>query len=110
MSTLPRISVTDIYNALNPDWWVDTQPSGAGTYYWQQAMIYFQDKNGNYHAYGSTGTAPENSNGSVEPTTRQYYVQALMRDTANWLYNAQCSGGITNIEPKNYQPLPIYFK
>lgn len=105
-----RLTKDDIYNLLNYDWWIDNQQFEGGAYY-QSANIYFQDTIGNYHYYCSTGACPQNPDYTIDPTTREYYIKNyLMRDTANWLANGQCSGGITNIEPKEYQPLPIYFK
>lgn len=108
-----RLNKDEIYALLNYSWWVDNQPNDDGQQNntFQSANIYFQDTIGNYHYYCSTGPCPQNSDGSVDPTTREYYIKNyLMWDTANWLANAQCSGNITNIEPKEYHPLPIYYK
>ena len=102
-----------IYNDLDYSWWLDNQPNDYGQQNntFQSANIYFQDTLGNWHLYTSTGPCPQNPDGSIDPTTRQYYVENyLMWDTANWLHNGQCAGGITNIEPKEFQELPIYFK
>ncbi len=106
---LTRLNKDEIYNLLDPSWWIDNSQFLDGSTF-QSANIYFQDTIGNYHYYCSTGPSPENSNYSVDPTTRTYYIEYLMRDSANWLYNGQCSGNISNIEPKEYQPIPIYFK
>ena len=109
--SLARLTEQEIYDALDYNWWTDVQPRGDGTAFWQQAMIYFQDTIGNYHAYGSTGTCPENPDRSIDSTTREYYIKnGLMWDTARWLANGQCAGAITNARPKEYQPMPIYFK
>lgn len=102
-----RLSPQQIFVDLDADWWQDNaQFVGGAT--WQSATIYFQDVIGNWHSYTSSGPCPENPDRTVDPTTRQYYVQSLMRDTANYLYNGQCAGGITNIRPASFQPMPIY--
>lgn len=105
-----RLDLDAIYALLNYDWWIDNQQFEGGATY-QSATVYFKDVVGNYHAYTSTGACPENPDYTIDPTTREYYVKNyLMKDTANYLANGQCAGDITNVEPKAYQPMPIYFK
>lgn len=103
-----RLDLDSIYNDLNYNWWVDNQQSSGGAI-WQSATIYYQDTIGNWHAFTSNGPAPENSDNTLDPTTREFYVKNyLMRDTALQLYDGYCAGGITNARPAAYQPMPIY--
>lgn len=108
MSTMPRLDVQAIYNALDYDWWQDNQINDSGPLF-QSTTIYFQDLIGNWHAFTSTGPCPQNPDYTVDPTTREYYVKDyLMWEAARWLANAQAAGSITNIKPVAYQVFPIF--
>lgn len=99
-----------IYNDLDYDWWTDSQINQSGTVF-QSAVLYFQDTLANWHSFTSVGCCPTNPDYTIGPTTREYYVKDyLMWETTHWLRNAQCSGGITNVKPRDYQPMPIYAK
>jgi hypothetical protein len=102
-----RLNLQQILDDLNADWWVDNQQFTGGAVY-QSATVYFQDTLGNWHSFTSTGACPENADYTVDPTTRTYYVQSLMRDCAAQLYNGQCAEGITNQKPRAFQPIPVY--
>jgi len=104
------MNLQQIYNALDYDWWADTEQTINGPTF-QTANIYFQDGLGNWHYFCSNGPCPENPDGSLDNPTREQYVKGgLMWDTARQLLNGQCEGGITNIKPAGYRPQPIYFK
>jgi hypothetical protein len=104
---MPRLNVQQILADLNSTWWIDNQQFIGGAL-WQSATIYYQDTIGQWHSYTSTGVCPENPDYSIDPDTRTNYVQALMRDTANYLANGQCASGITNVQPREWQPVAIY--
>lgn len=77
-----------IYEALEPYWWQNGY-----------TMVYFLTKDGEYGDYPSYGF-----------NTSDEYIDYLRQDTANYLYISGCTGGITNIKPKVFDPKPIYFK
>lgn len=89
-----------ILAALDPTWWFDTFPTDAGTP-WPTANIYFEDKAGNYNYYVSTGPVTNDHTSTVE---------ALRQAAARYLVVGQCAGGITDVKPATFQPMPIYFK
>ena len=91
-----------IYAGLNPAWWVDTFPTDANTP-WPTANIYFQDVAGNTNYFVSTGI--ETGTGDRTNT-----VNRLRAETAQYLVVGHCTGGITNVRPGSFQPMPIYFK
>lgn len=97
---MPHLSYEAIYNALNSSWWVDTFPTDAGTP-WPTANIYFEDTAGNTNYYVSTG---------VVTGDRVSTVDRLKADTARYLVVGQCVGGITNVKPSSFQPMPIYYR
>lgn len=99
---------------LNPDWWTVNYLNPPTTVnvndegYPQimpSTMLYFKDEIGNYHQW--------QSNGVLDPfaTDQQTnYIQALMNEAAYELSNLGCVGGITNIQPPEFQVFPIYYK
>ena len=96
------LTVQQIYNDLNPDWWsVDTLPSGIEC---PSTMLYWTDEAGNIDSFMSTGVLGDPDNQT------DYITNYLMWEAARQLANGQCVGSITNIAPKSYNPLPIYFK
>jgi hypothetical protein len=104
---MPPLSVQAIYDALHYDWWQDIQNLGNPVY--QATSVYWQDLIGKWHIFTSTGPCPANPDGSIDASMREYYVRdTLMWDTARQLANTGCSGGITNVAPREWQPLPIY--
>jgi hypothetical protein len=108
ITVMTRLNNTQIFDALNPDWWVDSQQFLNGAL-WQTAEIFWQDLIGNYHSFSSIGPCTANSDGSVDATTRTNYIKdVLMAETVRQIANTGCSGGITNVRPKSYQPMPIY--
>lgn len=92
-TTLP---VDTIFADINPAWYETKQPTENGQM-WYSAQLYFLMPNGQYGFYSSTG-----------PTSTT--ITALRWDAARYLENSQCKGGITNIQPTSFQPLPIYTK
>ncbi len=91
-------------NYLNPPTTVEPNSDGYPQYV-PSTMLYFQDQNGNYHQWQSSGVLDPYATGQLAN-----YLQTLMNGAAYELSNMGCFGGITNIMPKSYQVFPIYFK
>ena len=104
------LNPSQILADLDYDWWQDQQQFIGGTYY-QSAEIFWQDNIGNWHAFTSTGPCTANPDGSIDATTREWYVKdVLMAEAVRQIGNTGCSGGITNLAPKGFKTNePIYF-
>lgn len=96
------LDYSTIYDTLDPDWWFDTFPTDVGTP-WPTANIYFLGTAGTYNYYVSTG---------VETGTndRTNTINRLRAEAAQYLAVSRCTGGITDVRPKSFQPQPIYFR
>lgn len=97
---MQRLSYEAIYDALQPSWWLDTHPTDANTP-WPTANLYWTDTAGNTDYYVSTGIVTGGRDGTV---------RRLREAAAQYMVVGQCAGGITNVAPSNWQPMPIYFK
>lgn len=97
---MPRLSYEEILADLDPAWWFDTHPTDAGTP-WPTANLYWTDTADNTDYVVSTGPITGN---------RDETVQRLRESAALVLVVGQAVGGITNVRPRSFQPMPIYFK
>ena len=105
------LTLSQIYDALDPTWWVDAYPLGTTGPVYPTTMIYFTNPSGTYGNYVSTGPMILTENQTEDPTTREYYISNnLMWDTARYLHLSQCTGNVTNIQPPEFQVFPIYYK
>jgi hypothetical protein len=101
-----------IYDLLDANWWLkaDTDispPGGTNPAQITPAVtLYFQTPNGNYYSYPVLGVL---DSGEADNFT-DYVENYLMVQASVYLENMKCSGNITNVAPKQYQSLPIYYK
>jgi hypothetical protein len=95
-----RLSYEEILAALQPSWYVDTFPTDANTP-WPTANLYWTDTAGNTDYYVSTG---------IVTGGRDNTVRRLRETAAQYLVVGQCVGGITNVRPRSFQVIPIYFR
>jgi hypothetical protein len=106
-SCMKTLTVEQIYDALQASWWQNTYPQGTLGVISPATMLYWTDKAGNIGSFPSSGYIdPDNTGGNMQ----SYVEDNLMWQAAHQLQVGQCVGSITNVKPKGYNPLPIYFK
>lgn len=103
------LSIDEIYNDLDINWWIDQgiSPPGSPANQLQlpSTMLYYKDKANNWNAFQSVGVK------DYENTDITDYVQNyLMWEAARQLNVGHCTGSITNVKPQDYQVFPIYYK
>lgn len=105
------LTIEEIYNDLNPDWWITDLISPPGGLSNQQqapsTMLYFTVPAGTYASFASQGNV-DALRSALDVSS--YVETILMWEAAGALYNADCTGNITNVQPSAYQVFPIYFK
>ncbi len=101
-----------IYGLLDPNWWLDinTNISPPGSTQPAQitpsVTIYFTNPTGQYFSYPIVGALDSDESDNLTDYIENY----LMVQASVYLENCKCTGNVTNIAPKSYNPLPIYFK
>lgn len=91
-----------IYNALDPSWWRQNPFYGMTSLY---TDIYFTDTAGTTDVLASSAYTSQ-----TEPADIANVVTHRRESAAQRLVNWHCTGGITNIRPASFQPMPIYFR
>jgi hypothetical protein len=105
----------DILNVLlaNTDWWINdsmylnTPAFSEPAHIVPNATLWFTTPSGKYAQYGCTGAIS-----SMESLDylNEYMTNTFLPLIASELHVMKCTGGITNVQPKEYSSLPIFWK
>jgi len=92
---------------LNPSMYLNTPAFSQPAHIIPNATLWFTTPSGNYAQYGCTGAI--SSMESLE-YLNEYMTTTFLPLIASELNAMKCTGNITNVEPKEYSSLPIFWK